>query len=266
MLRNLIFYLKLYFKITGQYIKARMQYRTDFLISIIGIIFTNIIGILFLWVLSLSIPSIGKWKIDHLMFLYGFSLLAVTPLQLFFDHIWMLRYRLQEGEFIKYYLKPLNSMFYYISEVFDLKGLGQLGFSIGILIYSSIKIGFEWTFLIVIIFILLLFSASLIMISLMIIAASTAFWITNSYSVLAFVFNFKDFSKYPLSIFNTIFRYFFTFVIPIGFVAFYPTTLLVFPEDINATIILSPFIGIALFILAYSIWKKGMNNWSGTGT
>ena len=265
-LKNLRINSKLYFKITSQYIKARMQYRIDFLISTIGIIFTNLIGVVFFWVLSLSVPSIGYWNMNHLLFLYGFSLLAVTPLQLFFDHIWILRYHLQEGDFIKYYLKPINPMFYYMSEVFDLKGLGQLGFGIGILVYSSIKIGFEWTFLNSVIFIILLFSASLIMISLMIIAASASFWIVNSYSILAFIFNFKEFSKYPLSIFNTIFKYFFTLVIPIGFVAFYPTTLLIFPDKIDFFVVLSPFFGIGLFYLAYSIWKRGMNHWSGTGT
>ena len=129
-MKTLTFYIRLYFLITSQYIKARMQYRADFIISSIGMLAECFVGTLTIWILFKSINTLEGWNYYELIFIYSFSLLSLIPRHLFFDHIWALGDRLREGNFIKYYFKPLNIMFYYMSEVFDIKGLSQLIFGI----------------------------------------------------------------------------------------------------------------------------------------
>lgn len=265
-MKKFIFYIKLYLKIISQYFKARMQYRVDFIISSFGIIITNISGIFILYILFKSIKALEDWSLYELVFLYAFSLMSLSPLQMMFDNVWDLRRHVAEGTFIKYYFRPINMMFYYMSEIFDLKGISQFIFAIILLIYSSMKLGLEWSLLAGFQFFSLWMCASLIMISLMIIAAASAFWIINSLSILSFFFKFQEFSKYPLSIFNSFFQFFFTFIIPIGFVAFYPVRIILKPESSGWLIYFSPAIGIGLFIFAYFIWKKGVNAYTGTGS
>ena len=65
---------------------------------------------------------------------YGFSLVAITPVQCFFDNNWSLRMYVRDGDFIKYYFRPINMFFYFQSEVFDIKGLGQLAFGIATIV------------------------------------------------------------------------------------------------------------------------------------
>jgi ABC-2 type transport system permease protein len=55
-------------------------------------------------------------------------------------------------------------------------------------------------------------------------------------------------------------------VIPIGFVAFYPSQLFLRPEEVSPLIYFSPIVGIGLFALTYWIWKKGVNSYTGTGS
>lgn len=62
------------------------------------------------------------------------------------------------------------------------------------------------------------------------------------------------------------FRFAFTYVIPIGFVAFYPTQLFLRLEEVSPLIYFSPIIGIGLFALTYWIWTKGVNSYTGTGS
>jgi len=259
-------YLRLYFMITGQYIKARMQYRADFIISSIGMIFSNIVSLLVFWVLFRTIPTLAGWSFAEVLFIYGFYLLAVSPTQLLFDHIWNLRWELVDGSFIKYYFRPMNMMFYYMSEMIDLKGFAQVVIGIGTLVYASSKLGLLWTPGRVGLFLLLVTGASLVVASLLMIAAFSAFWVLYSYSILALAFRLREFSQYPTSIFDGIFRFVFTYIIPIGFVAFYPSQLFLRPEQVSWLVYLSPVVGVFLFILAYRVWILGVNSYTGTGS
>lgn len=265
-MKTLLYYVRLYILIISQYIKARMQYRADFFISSIGIMFESSCGIFSLWIIFRSISKLVGWNYNELIFIYAFSLLAVTPAQLFFDQTWNLGYHLREGTFIKYYFKPLNMMFYYMSDTFNIKAWGYFALGIGAFIYASSKLGIIWTFPKFFLLLTLLFSSSLIMISLMIMASSIGFWTQESFSVLFFVFKFGEYSRYPLTIFNSFFKLFFTYIIPIGFVAFYPCKFFLRPLEINALVWFSPLAGILLFFLAYTAWKKGVNSWTGTGS
>src|SRR5260221_7345618 len=122
---TLRYYVRLYLLIEGQYIKARLQYRADFIISSVGIALTNIAGIFVFWVLFTTIPNLVGWTFNEMLFIYGFYLLAETPLAIFFDKIWRVRNYLQDGSFLKFYIPPINIMFYYLSEAFEVQGVTQ---------------------------------------------------------------------------------------------------------------------------------------------
>ena len=125
--RGLKFYAGMYRKILVQDLKSKMSYRADFVISTFGMIMTNLSGFVTFMILFQNFPEINGWDYHHMLFLYGFSLVALTPVQCFFDNNWNLRFMVQSGDFIKYCFRPVNVFFYFISEVFDVKGLGQLG-------------------------------------------------------------------------------------------------------------------------------------------
>jgi ABC-2 type transport system permease protein len=76
----------------------------------------------------------------------------------------------------------------------------------------------------------------------------------------------RDFGQYPMTVSEGFFRFIFTYVIPIGFVAFYPAQLFLRPEDVSHIVYISPLVGIGFFTLAYLTWTKGVNSYTGTGS
>ena len=264
--RGLGFYLRIYRKILAQDLKSKMSYRADFIISTIGMICTNISGFVGFWVMFRNFPSINGWSYYEMLFLYGFSLVSITPVQCLFDNNWALRGQVYSGVFIKYCFRPINMFFYYQSEVFDIKGLGQLAFGIGTIAYSWNKIGLEFGFIPCLKLVIFLITASLVMIALQNAAAATCFWIQNSYYVLELTFRFKDYSKYPITIFNKAFRFIFTFIFPIAFIAYYPSLVILRPDAIPILTWISPFIGIIFFYISYRIWMYGASKYTGTGS
>ena len=206
------FYLRIYGKILAQDLKSKMSYRADFIIFTIGMIFTNIAGFVSFWILFRNFPSINGWSYYEMLFLYGFSLVSLTPVQCLFDNNWNLRMYVYSGDFIKYCFRPINLFFYYQSEIFDIKGLGQFAFGIGTLAYAWGKIGL------------------------------------------------------PITIFSPVFRFIFTFIIPIAFIAYYPSLVILRPDEIPILSWISPLIGGLFFWLSYKFWMYGAIKYSGTGS
>ena len=264
--RGIRFYMHIYKKILIQDLKSKMSYRADFIISTFGMIMTNVVGFISFYILFRNFPSINGWDYFEMLFLYGFSLIALTPLQCLFDNNWNLRFAVRTGDFIKYCFRPINVFFYFISEVFDIKGLGQLAFGIAVLVYAWIHIGIPVTVITIVQLIILLITASLFMIAIMNAAAATCFWIQNSGYVMVIMFRFKDYAKYPASIFHGIFKILFTFIIPIAFIAYYPGLVILRPDKIPLLSVLSPFIGIFFFWLSYKFWMLGARRYNGTGS
>ena len=153
-----------------------------------------------------------------------------------------------------------------MSEMFDLKGITQLCVGVALLSYASTQLIIAWTPLRILLLIVTLFSAALVQISIIVAASCAAFWVLDSYPVLGLAWKLREFSPYPMSIFDGAFRFAFTYVLPIGFVAFYPSQLFLRPEEVSRLIYFSPLVGIGLFALTYWIWTKGVNSYTGTGS
>lgn len=263
--RGLRFYISIYFKIIAQDIKGKMSYRADFIISTLGMILTNITGFITFYIMFQSFSTINGWNYYEMLFLYGFSLISLTPMQCLFDNNWNLRNYVYEGDFIKYCFRPINIFFYYISEVFDVKGLGQLLMGGITLAYAWTKLGLTFNWYSIILLIIAFLSASLFMIAIMNMAAASCFWIINSGFVMVTMFKFTNYAKFPASIYDSFFRFIFSFIIPIAFVAYYPSLIFLRPEEIPILTYLSPVLGLLFFYISYKIWMKGATKYSGTG-
>jgi len=266
--RGFFWYCKIYIKIITQDIKVKLNYRADFIISNFAQILHHVSGFIMFWLIFRSFPSIAGWNYEEMLFFYGFSLIAFTPTQCFFDNNWGLPWRVRSGDFIKYCFRPINTFFYYISEVFDMKGLGQLAAGIAVLTYAWIKLKLGFSVLTAVLLLLNLTGASLFMIAMLNLSAATVFWTTGSggIGIMELVVRFRDYSRYPITIFNGFLKFLFTFVIPMAFISYYPSLVFLRPGELPLLTLLCPLIGAAFFVLSCFVWMKGAKNYSGTGS
>lgn len=259
-------YARLYGLLGAQYLKARMSYRADFLVSLVFMLLWFLPSFFSVVVLFATIPSLAGWSLEELVFVYGFYMLAMVPNGLFFQNVWQLPRQVRSGAFIKYYFRPLNTMFYYMAEIIDLSSLNAVPIGIGLMVWASLQLGIAWTAATIAGTLVLLASASLIVCALMVASASTAFWLTNSHSLLSLASRFRENARYPMTIYDGAFRFAFSVLVPIGFMAFYPSQGILRPGEAGILPWLTPVVGIVSFGLACVLWSRGVRRWSGTGT
>src|SRR5213075_2209079 len=94
-----------------------------------------------------------------------------------------------------------------------------------------------------------------------------SFWSQDRLSFLPPVYNLLNFARYPLSIYRPIVRILLTWIVPFGFVAFYPSSaFLAHGEEFRAYSFAVPFAGIAMLAVGGLVWRAGLRRYSGAGS
>ena len=109
-------------------------------------------------------------------------------------------------------------------------------------------------------------AASLFMMAMQTVAAATCFWIENSFYILDLSLKLKDYAKYPITIYNPVFKFLFTFLLPVAFIAYYPSLVILRPDEVPLLSWLSPVIGGLFFYLSYKLWMRGASRYDGSGS
>ena len=260
-------YLRLHRIFIVQHLKRMMEYKTDFLLGAVGLLFAQAIQILFIGIIFSGIPNLKGWSFEEILFIYGFSLIAKSIDHLFFDNLWMVGYRIvRKGEFDKYLTRPVNSLFHVIIERFCLDAFGEM-VTCGLLLGYSIphlNLPFHW-YTIPLLIVVVIF-ATMIYTSLKIMTAAISFWTKASGHIIHMLYMTNDFSKYPVTIYNKAVQTIITYVIPFAFTAYFPASYFLTGENgwfcIGGTVIA----GTVLFALALFVWNRGLRAYESAGS
>ena len=74
------------------------------------------------------------------------------------------------------------------------------------------------------------------------------------------------FVRYPLEIYNPVIIFFLTFVVPLGFINYYPAEIFLGKALYLQFALLAPVIGVISLVISYSFWKFGLKNYASTGS
>lgn len=252
---------------TAQALKRMMEYKGDFLIGVVGFIFSQVINIAYLWIIFDNIPDLMGWTFNQIVFIYGFSLIPKSIDHLFTDNLWKVgHFIVAKGDFDKYLTRPLHTLFHVIAEDFQPDAFGELIVGI-LLICSSIgQVGILWSPVKVLLAILVIPFAVLIYTAIKTGTAALALWIKRSGNVTYMFYMVNDFAKYPTTIYNEFVKAIITYVIPFAFTAYYPAKYILTGENPLFNIGGTVFFGIVLSVIAVLIWNKGINAYESAGS
>ena len=102
--------------------------------------------------------------------------------------------------------------------------------------------------------------------------ATASFWFTRIDSLRwVFMSLEQEFSRYPISIYQRGVRLVLAFVLPFAFMNYFPATYLLHKSEdglhLNPAIgLLTPLVGVVVFVAAYLFWRIGLDRYQGTGS
>jgi len=227
-------------------------------------------GIYLLKVIIDHFRHLNGWTYPDLVFIFGLGLLSHGLMVVFFINSWMIGRMVIDGTFDRLLLRPMNVFFQLIASYFNFIGLIDLIPGIIIFLYACSLVGFEWTLPNILKLVLILAGAVLIRAALFVMIGSIAFWTKKNAAVHNFALVILErTTMYPLNLYPYLIQALFTFVIPIGFISFYPASAFldrdrfVLPFDLA---ILTPVIGLVFYGLSQLIFNWGLRKYESAGT
>jgi ABC-2 type transport system permease protein len=112
---------------------------------------------------------------------------------------------------------------------------------------------------------------AMIDLSIALLISTVAFWFVQVDALRWIVLQLEqEFTRYPLSIYNRGVRLLLAFVIPFGFMNYFPASYFLHKADNGLGLpivigVLTPLIGIAFLLVAYTCWRFGLQRYQGVG-
>jgi ABC-2 type transport system permease protein len=256
----------IYFRCLGQQMKAILAYEADFAILMVSAVVVQIVGFAFIWAIFQRIPNVNGWTFWQVVMMYALIFVTEGVGSLFFEGTWRVSYLVYSGQFDQVLLRPVSPIVQVLAGAVGFNGLGNIvsgGVLIGI---SMANASVEWTPGRLLMFAILLVSASTIRVAINLGSAASAFWVKTPWSMIPlFVHQLGDFAKYPITIYSVGVQALIVVAIPFAFVSFFPTAYVFGVEAWSAAGLLTPLVAIYCMVMAALLFRFGLRHYESTG-
>lgn len=167
--------------------------------------------------------TINGWQLGQIAFLYGLSLFSHGFQDMFFIQTRNMDARILRGEFDRALLRPLGVFFQLCTCQFNICGLYSLIPAVAVFAYGCHLVQFQWTMGNIISIIMVVIGGTLISLAVYMITGTIAFWTKKSSFLTDMNLTIiEKMTSYPMTIYPKAITNIFTFIIPLGFISFYP--------------------------------------------
>ncbi|GLV47039.1 ABC transporter permease [Thermus sp. LT1-2-5] len=214
-------YLRVYLLFLRLSLAAEMEYRLNFLLGLFSSALTLLGALLGLFLLYQGGYRPGGWAWEEaLLVLAAFTLLQGLGSTLLAPNLNKIVEHVQQGTLDFVLLKPLDPQFWLSLRVFSPWGLGDFLLGVGLLLYGGSRLGLGLGDYLLFAFYWLV--GALILYSLWFLLATTSIWFVKIYNVTEVLRGLLEAGRFPASSYPALYRFFFTFVVPVAFLTTVP--------------------------------------------
>lgn len=257
--------MKSYLKYLGIHLKASLEYKTSFILSIISQIIVFFSYYFSVIALFERFSNIKGYTLYEVLLTFAIIQIGFSVIEIFARGLDRFDTLIVSGNFDRLLLRPKNLILQICCQQIAIEKIGRLAQAIIILIYSLVNLNLDYNILKVISLILMVISAVTVFFGLFLIAGAYCFLTVQGLEVRNLLTDGGKYTaQYPMGIFKKGLFFVFTFIVPYSFVNYYPL-LYVLGKSNNALIALSPLITFIYLIPCVILFKLGLKKYSSTG-
>lgn len=265
--------LDLYRRLLAVQLRSQLQYRVAFLFDVAATGATTIVEFGALVLVFQRFEQIGGWTLAEVAFLYGMVEATLGLANMLFGGFDadVFSEQVRRGSFDQLLVRPVNITVQVLGSQLGLRRLGRV--VQGLLIFAGALVWLEisWTPAKVAYLPLVFASLTAFFGGLFVIGATITFWTVQSVEAMnIFTYGGAGMMAYPMHIYQTWLRRFFTFVVPAIFLNYYPTLYILDKADpLNMPPIapfLAPVVGAGMLGVAMWFWGFGVRYYQSTGS
>ncbi len=242
-----------------------VQYPADTVIWILSMLLREASGFIGIITIASVVGGLGNWGIYEICILFSICAIIEAIGQAFLDCVWNISSSIRKGKLDVILVRPASPFVQLLGQRVHFQAVITMVIYIGILAYSMRQFGISGGVGTILFLLETIICGTLINTGLYTIFNSLNFWIVNGNDVAELVLTCREFAKYPLSVFPMMIRTFFTYMIPFGFMGYYPGAFLT--GKTGAWVIWAmPLAAFGVASVAGLLWKAGLRGYNSTGT
>jgi len=262
----------LYCRYLGASIRGQMQYRASFILMTLGgflVTFSEFIGI---WVLFSRFKSLAGWNLAEIAFFYGLVSVAFALSESAARGFDLFSGLIKTGGFDRVLLRPRRLALQIAAQELQLMRIGRLSQALVILIWASISLDVDWNAARLGLTVMAAAGGACLFYGLFVLQATLCFFSTETLEVMnVLTYGGVETAQFPISIYRDSFRRFFTFVVPLACVTYFPILEILGRED---TFLHSPawfrwtapLAGFLFLFVCFQIFGWGVRQYRSTGS
>jgi ABC-2 type transport system permease protein len=259
---------RLALRIAGLCLWAELEYRADFLTSIIFGVAWQASTVVFVTVLLGSFPSMDGWPSHAVLLIASMRMLSHGVFAFLFDRNDHLAVLIQDGRLEAFLLRPMPVYRQIQLSVFPTNALGDLAVGASLFAWAMWVSNLSWTPVKAIYLaaglaggVLMEAAISTTLASFLLRSPATSAWNLWIEELLG------TFGNYPLSFLPRVIENAFTFLLPLAFIAYFPAAVLTgharalgVPAGLAVA---APLIGAAAFVASRLLWNARLRRYGG---
>ncbi len=264
--------IRLYFRYIGISVKSQMQYRASFVMLVIGHFFATGVDFIAIWALFDRFKTLEGWSLEEVALFYGLVHVAFAIAEGAGRGFDIFPGMVRSGDFDRILLRPRGTIFQVAAQELQLMRLGRLLQGLIVLLWATSALDVVWTMPKIALMLFTITGGVCLFTGLFVIQATWGFWTIESLELMnTMTYGGTETAQYPLSIYREWFRRFFTFIVPLACISYFPAHALLGREDATVGSPLwfqysAPAIGIIFLIIALQFWRFGVRHYKSTGS
>ncbi|CAI9402459.1 ABC transporter permease [Aestuariimicrobium sp. T2.26MG-19.2B] len=250
---------------------TEMEYRANFLISIVGALAYNASQLLFISVLLHAFGGVAGWTGPQVFVLFGIRMASHSVCAFFFRRMTDLDTVVHTGEFDRYLLRPVSLFLQLLMRRFNLQQFGDVVIAATVLGFALPRAAIDWTPAKALWLVAAVAAGGMLEAGLQLVRGALSFRWTNTESMTGLIETvFGTFGNFPLQVFGAVGAVFFTLVLPLAFVGWIPAAMLLgrqdslwFPGWLGWW---SPLVGLGCFALAIVFFGRQSRHYASPGS
>jgi ABC-2 type transport system permease protein len=256
-----------YARLVGSRVRSQMEYRASLAFQIVGTAAIGVVDFVAIVVLFSNVDALAGWSLEEVALLYGFAAVSFFLTDLAIGHLDLFPQMIRDGTFDLVLVRPLPSLLQVIASDFSLRRVGKAVQGLAVLGWALTQAEIAWDPLRVAYVPVIVLAGALVYAGIWVTMATIAFWIVDAMEfVNAFTYGGNYLASYPLDVFARWLRSFVVFVVPVGFVAYFPASALLdrggWAEALGW---LAPAVGAALCGVSCLVWTGAVRHYRSAG-
>lgn len=258
--------MRLYFRFFGIHIKAAMQYKISFLLTMIGhflFSFNVFLGMVFLFH---RFHEVKGYRFNEVVLCYATVLMSYAFAEMFMRGFDMFATTISNSEFDRILLRPRSCILQVVSSKIEFTRIGRIVQAVVMFIYGIALSQVPWDIKKSITLLLMVLGGSVIFGCLFLLYASICFFTTEGLEFMNVLTDgAREYGKYPLDIYGKAVFRFCTYLVPYTLFQYYPFLYVTGRSDQQWYMIL-PVLSCLFILPCYLLWRIGIKHYKSIGS